>query len=159
MYHEIATHYFHKLPDMGILLILFPGLTIQMHFGRCQRLWTAPDLQYLVVPPITVGLVLKLYFEGSEILAQFSVANPLPDDLNNVSVVHFPTSFSSSSTALTSLLTKLLNAIALSFLYWMVSIVRLASLIYCSCMETFSYLIRHALMSVLPSSFMMYFFI
>ena len=40
-----------------------------------------------------MGLVLKLYLERSEILSQFSIAEPLPDDLNNVSVVHDPTSF------------------------------------------------------------------
>ena len=36
---------------------------------------------------------MKLYLEISDILAQFSVADPLPDDLNNVSVMHEPTSF------------------------------------------------------------------
>ena len=36
---------------------------------------------------------MKLYLEGSEIIAQFSVADPLPDDLNNVIIVHDPTSF------------------------------------------------------------------
>ena len=56
MCHETATRYCHKRPDLGLLLILFPGLTLQMPFGRCQRLWTAPDLQYLVVPPYDCGV-------------------------------------------------------------------------------------------------------
>ena len=68
MCHEIATRYCYKRPDLGLLLILFHGLTLQMPFGRCKHLWTAPYSQYLVVLPYTVGLVLKLYLEGSEIL-------------------------------------------------------------------------------------------
>ena len=40
-----------------------------------------------------MGLVLKLYLEGSDILAQFSVADPLLDDLNNFSIMHAPTLF------------------------------------------------------------------
>ena len=34
---------------------------------------------------------MKLYLEGSEILAQFSVADSLLDDINNFSIVHDPT--------------------------------------------------------------------
>ena len=78
---------------MWLLLILFPGLTLQMPFVRCQRLWTAPDLQYLVVPPYNCGVGAEIYHESSEILDQFSVADPIQYDLNNVSVVHAPTSF------------------------------------------------------------------
>ena len=40
-----------------------------------------------------LGLVMKLHLDSSEILAQFSVAEPLTYDLKNVSVVHAPTSF------------------------------------------------------------------
>ena len=41
---------------MELLLILFPVMTIQMPFARYQRLWTAPDLQYIVVPPYNYGV-------------------------------------------------------------------------------------------------------
>ena len=37
--------------------------------------------------------MLKLSLEGSEVLAQFSISDPLSDDLNNVNVVYDPTSF------------------------------------------------------------------
>ena len=56
MCHEIATRYCHKRPDLGLLLIMFPGLKLQMPFGRCQHIWTAPDSQYLVVPPYICGV-------------------------------------------------------------------------------------------------------
>ena len=40
-----------------------------------------------------VGLVLKLYLERSEILAQLRISDPLKDDLNNVIIVHAHTTF------------------------------------------------------------------
>ena len=56
MCHDIATCYCHKHPDLGLLLVLFPVMTLHMPFGRCQRLWTASDLKYLVVPPYNCGV-------------------------------------------------------------------------------------------------------
>ena len=56
MCHEISTRCCHKCPDLKILPIIFPGLTLQMPFVRYQRVWKAPYSQYLVVPPYNCGV-------------------------------------------------------------------------------------------------------
>ena len=56
MCHEISTRCCHKRPDLELLPILFPGLTLQMPSVRCQHLWKAPNLQYIVVPPYNCGV-------------------------------------------------------------------------------------------------------
>ena len=54
--HEIATRCCHKRPGLELPPILFPVTTLQMPLVRCQRLWTATESEYLVVPPYNFGV-------------------------------------------------------------------------------------------------------